>query len=177
MKTGKILCALIAAATLFSLSACNSAAEAGETGVSENTTKKTEETVISEETTGKATDIEVDNTSGSAEGTTEETIVEPVPTSSQDEVVSDDDEYENSPMDIEYVKNKMIIVPAEGTEYEDIEELGEKYGFTIVEEEFGRYNVKTNAPLSYDELNELSQKIDAEDIVDGCYLEFKATFG
>ena len=177
MKTGKILCALIAAATLFSVSACNGNAGVDETTVSENTTKKTEETVISEETTGKATDIEVDITSGSAEGTTEETIVEPVPTSEQATAVGDDDEYENSPMDIEYVKNKMVIVPVEGTEYEDIEKLGEKYGFYIVEEQFDSYYVKTNDPLSYDELNELSQKIDAEDIVDGCYLEFKATFG
>ena len=177
MKTGKILCALIVAATLFSVSACNGNAGVSETTVSENTTKKTEETVISEETTGKATDIEVDITSESVEGTTEETIVEPVPTSEQVMTSGDDDEYENSPMDIEYVKNKMVIVPVEGTEYEDIEELGEKYGFYIVEERFDSYYVKTNDPLSYDELNELSQKIDAEDIVDGCYLEFKATFG
>lgn len=177
MKTGKILCALIIAATLFSISACNGNAEVGETYVTENTTKKTEETVISEETTGKATDIEVEVTSESEEGTTEETIVEPVPTSSQADGVSDEDEYENSPMDIEYVKNKMVIDPVDGTEYEDIEKLGEKYGFHIVEQEFDSYYVKTNDPLTYDELNELSLKIDAEDIVEGCYLEFKATFG
>lgn len=174
MKPSKILCALIIAATAVSVAAC--APKDDESAPTDITTKKTEETVTSEQATDKIEDKEVDETSGSAEGTTVETLIDPAPTQSEETTV-EEDVYEESPMDAEYAKNKMIIVPVEGTEYEDIEELGEKYGFYIEEVKFDQYIVKTNDPLSFDELNELSQQIDKEDIVDGCYLEFKATFG
>lgn len=143
MKKSKILITLIAAAVL--LAGCGK--DTDETGISV--------TIVSE--------TAVESSESSAAGTeasdTSETTAE-----SQEVILEVDEDGDT------FVKDQLFVCVVKGTKYDDVEKLGEKYSFIILDNTGNDYTVEFQVPLTYDELMEKADELCEEDIVDDCYL-------
>ena len=159
MKKSKILITLIAAAVL--LAGCGK--DTDETGIS--VTIVSETAVESSKSSAAGTEASDTSETTKTSETTAESETSSETTAESQEVILEVDEDGDT-----FVKDQLFVCVVKGTKYDDVEKLGEKYSFIILDNTGNDYTVEFQVPLTYDELMEKADELCEESIVDDCYL-------